>query len=339
MKKLSFLNKLVFFLNNFFAIALIISFVIPNLQPKTFGVFSLISLFTPALILINLVFILYWIISGFKKQVILSILVLVLSYFFLPTIYAFNIKSNIDTRRSLKVMSFNVRKFNVYKWLNDKNLITKIDSFIVSEDPDLLAIQEYRAEKRFNINYQYSYIDLNVAKMPTGLAIFSKYPIINKGFIAHKPNNTDAIYIDFIKNNDTVRFYNFRMASLRMDPDKSYLGHKDSEKLLKRTRNSFKLQQDQIELLNSSVKKNKYKVILAGDMNNTAYSWAYKNIKNNFQDSFIEAGNGFGRTYEFKKFPLRIDYIFVDQKIKILNHKSFDQKYSDHYPLIAELEF
>ena len=78
---------------------------------------------------------------------------------------------------------------------------------------------------------------------------------------------------------------------------------------------------------------------MAGDLNNTAYSWAYKNTKNNLQDTFLEAGEGFGTSYKFKGFPLRIDFIFVDQKIKINTHKKYEIKYSDHYPISTTIAF
>ena len=74
-------------------------------------------------------------------------------------------------------------------------------------------------------------------------------------------------------------------------------------------------------------------------MNNTAYSWAYKNLKGDFQDSFLESGKGFGKSYNFKGFPLRIDYIFIDKDITILNHKNYGEHYSDHYPVMATVSF
>ena len=61
-------------------------------------------------------------------------------------------------------------------------------------------------------------------------------------------------------------------------------------------------------------------------------------MKNDLQDSFLEAGNGFGKTYEFKNFPLRIDYIFADKDMKIINHKNYKEKFSDHYPVSATIE-
>jgi len=147
------------------------------------------------------------------------------------------------------------------------------------------------------------------------------------------------MYVDIVKSKDTIRIYNFHLASLGVIPDQEYFGHKDSEKLIKRIRKSFRIQQSQIDTLNAHIKQCNYKVVLAGDLNNTAYSWAYKNVKNDLQDTFSETGENFGTTYKFKGFPLRIDYIFVDQKIKITSHKNYGVKYSDHYPVSATIEF
>ena len=85
--------------------------------------------------------------------------------------------------------------------------------------------------------------------------------------------------------------------------------------------------------------ENNFKTIIAGDLNNTAYSWGYKNLKDRYTDSFLEAGKGFGKTYGFKGFPLRIDYIFVDKDLKVNTHKNYTIKYSDHYPIMATVSF
>ena len=38
-------------------------------------------------------------------------------------------------------------------------------------------------------------------------------------------------------------------------------------------------------------------------------------------------------------FPMRIDFILTDKRIKTLSHKTYDLQLSDHYPIHAELEF
>ena len=337
MKKLSSVNKFIFLINNVIAILLIISFFIPSLMPEKFGIIALLSLVTPALIIINLVFVLFWIIIGFKKQVILSFFVLLLSLLFIPKLYKFNAKEPSKNENSLSIMTYNVRKFNIFNWLKIKNIDTEIRTLIINEDPDILTLQEYKNIDDFKLNYPYFYNYISNKNVQSGLVIYSKYPVIKKGAIGYNQSGKDAIYVDIVKENDTLRIYNFRLETTGVVPDKDFFGHKDSEKLIKRLRNSFKTHQKQIDTLNAHIRDCQYKVILAGDLNNTAYSWDYKNIKNELKDTFLEAGKGFGKTYQFKKFPLRIDYIFVDENIKVIDHKNLKQKFSDHYPIIATL--
>lgn len=338
MKKLSMLNKFIFLLNNVFAILLIISFFVPSLIPEKFGIIALLSLVTPALLMINLVFVIFWIIIGFKKQIFLSFFVLLLSLLFIPKLYKFNNEKVSINKDHLKFMTYNVRKFNIFDWLDIKNIESEIKELIINEDPDILTLQEFRSLENFNLDYPYFYNYITNKNVQSGLAIYSKYPFINKGAIGYNRPAKDAIYVDIVKKNDTLRIYNFRLESTGVVPDKDFFGHKDSEKLIKRLRNSFKNHQKQIDTLNAHIQNSKYKVILAGDLNNTAYSWDYKNIKNKLQDTYLKVGKGFGKTYEFKRFPLRIDYIFVDENIRVIDHKNLKQQFSDHYPIVTTLE-
>jgi endonuclease/exonuclease/phosphatase family metal-dependent hydrolase len=83
-----------------------------------------------------------------------------------------------------------------------------------------------------------------------------------------------------------------------------------------------------------------YKKIILGDFNNTAYSYIYKQFKNQgYKDAFEISGEGFGKTFDFKFFPLRIDFILVDENIELVDFSNFSHKYSDHYPIKASVYF
>jgi endonuclease/exonuclease/phosphatase family metal-dependent hydrolase len=74
-------------------------------------------------------------------------------------------------------------------------------------------------------------------------------------------------------------------------------------------------------------------------MNNSAFSYVYRSIKGKLNDSFEEAGSGFGQTYRFKYYPARIDYIFADPKLQVKSFHNFVEfENSDHYPIITRVE-
>lgn len=340
MKKLSFLNKIIFLINNVFALLFIASFAIPYISPKSFPLLSVLSLTVPFLIIIHVLFILYWWLIGFKKQFLLSglCILLAISFSFFP--YKFNAKKVISGNQ-IKVMNFNVRLFNRYQWIDDKNIPSKISEFIIQQNPDIITFQEYFPTKEFSLNYPYKYIQLIKGKNNDfGQAIYSKYQIINKGSLDFKNSSNNAIFIDIIKNGDTIRVYNLHLESLGVkaeNVDLADLDESKSKKLLQRLSTSFIKQQLQVEQFLNHKNNCSYKTIISGDFNNTAYSWAYHKIKGDFKDSFLEAGKGFGETFSFNKYPLRIDFILVDQKYNVNQYQSFDMDFSDHEPIMATL--
>ncbi len=338
MKKLSFIHKVLFTINILFIVGLFFAFILPYLPPEKFGLISLLSLIVPILLFGTLIFLIFWLLTRRKKQVYINLFILILSFFFIPSLYKLS-GGTEATENELSIMSYNVRKFNMYEWIKSENIPLRIREFMEVQQPDIIAFQEYQQLENFSLNYPYISNPIYKNKLRSSLAIFSKYPIISEGVIRFGRNQPSAIYADIKKGTDTLRIYNFRFNSLGIIPDKDFFGHPNSEKLLKRLRSSFKIQEKQLKALNNDIEQCKYKMILAGDMNNTAYSWMYKHTKNEFNDSFSEAGKGFGKTYSFNGFPLRIDYIFVDKSIKIRTHENFRVQYSDHFPIMTTLSF
>ena len=101
---------------------------------------------------------------------------------------------------------------------------------------------------------------------------------------------------------------------------------------------AFTIQQQQAELIKSHYETCKYAKIICGDLNNSAFSYVYRTIKGDMKDAFEEAGVGFGKSYNYKYYPARIDYIFVEDKIKVKQFKSVDTFFqSDHFPQITRL--
>ncbi|TYB77058.1 endonuclease/exonuclease/phosphatase family protein [Bizionia myxarmorum] len=338
MKNLKLIDKFIYFLNGIAAFLLLTSYILPFVPPKTFALLSVLSLGVPFLILVNSIFFLYWLIM-LKKQLILSLVVLIIGYFNFGSLYKFTSDDDISHEHQLKVMNYNVRLFNLYNWIPKKGIQGKMVDLIKQKAPDVLSIQEYHPHPKVDLSFfKYKFEKLSGKKTKYGQVILSQYPIINSGSIEFPETDNNAIFVDILKADDTIRIYNIHLQSLKIDTKMENFNQEDSERLLKKTEHTFEKQQVQTELFLKHKAACPYKVIITGDFNNTAFSYVYKELKGDMKDAFKEAGNGFGRTYDFRFFPIRIDFIFSDPAFEVTDFKTIDNKYSDHYPIMATLK-
>ena len=336
MKKLSFINKIIYILNSLFATFLLLSYFLPFVSPKAMAGFAILSLLVPILISINIVFVLYWLIN-LKKQLLLSTIILVMGWFFTPPFYKLT-ENTSSLNDDLKVMTYNVRMFNHWKWIDDETIPKKINAFVEEKTPDILLFQEYYSLEKQQFSYPYKYIKTKNENAKIGLAIYSKFPIINKGSLELENTSNNIIFADIVKKKDTIRIYNLHLQSLQLRPDQENFGEADSERLIGRLKDGFKKQALQTEVFLAHEKGWKGKKIVAGDFNNTSYSWVYNQISKDKKDAFIEAGKGFGKTFNYW-FPMRIDFILTDENAIINRFNSFSEENSDHFPILAKINW
>jgi len=336
MKKLSLLNKLMFLINSVLATLLLLSYIVPYISPKTIPQISLVSLAVPFLIIANTLFLIYWIIK-LKKQFVISGLVLTIGWIVSSSFYQFSEKK-VLLNNDIKVMSYNVRMFNHYNWNEDPELAQKSFDFIRQKSPDILVLQEFYQSPKISFSYPHKYIKTKSKKNKFGLAIYSKHKIINTGSFNFQQSANNIIFVDILREKDTVRIYNIHLESLKINPNKEYFGEETSEKLFGRLQSTFIKQATQTEQFLAHEANWKGKKIICGDFNNTAYSWVYNKISKHKKDAFIEAGKGFGKTFDYP-FPMRIDFILTSEKIEINQFTTFNETFSDHFPILARLNW
>lgn len=337
MKQLKGFDKFVFILNSIVALLLLLSYILPYFEPKKFAFLSVLSLTVPFLIILNILFVVYWLFRV-KKQMLLSLIVLLIGYSYIGSFYKFSSSKNIEDPQNISVMNYNVRLFNLFKWIPDENVNQKIVDFINENQPDILSIQDYRRDEDIKFTGYKKFEIISGEKIKNGQAIYSKFPIVNSGSIDFPDSNNNAIFVDIVKGKDTIRVYNVHLQSMKIDANGDALTKEPIENLFRKVSRTFTMQQFQTELFLLHKRECPYKIIICGDFNNTAYSYAYKEIKGDLQDAFVEAGNGFGRTYNFKFFPIRIDFILVDKGFDINSFKTFDVPLSDHYPIMTRVK-
>lgn len=294
-----------------------------------------------------------------KKQFLLSLIVILLGFFRVTDFYAFN-KTEVVTApvNPVKIMSYNVRLFDLYKWSGKENGGEKIFEIIKNEDADIICLQEFFSNTKHN--YQDKIIEIQNTKDYiisskdksgySGNAIFSRYPIVSSGYVDIGSLMQKCIYADILKKRDTIRVYSIHLASVHLSRNDyeffEKLKNNDQIENIESMKGigskmirAYKIRSHEVDVIAPHIKSSPYKTIVCGDFNDTPISYSYRKIKGELKDAFIESGFGIGNTYA-KNLPLfRIDYILHGKKSETVSYKRIKQDCSDHYAITAVINF
>lgn len=335
--KRSLFTKLLFGINSIFAFMLLAAYLLPYIPPKTFPLLAVLSLGMPVLIGVNILFLLYWLIT-FKREFLLPLIVLAIGFNHLLSFYRIDSEAGLSEEADFKIMSYNVHQFNRGNWIKEDSISYKIKDFILKEDPDVIHFQEYDDEVQIAYpEYKYKYVQNKLGNVSQ--AIYSKYPIVNTASLDFEDTGNNAIYADIVIEKDTIRFLNLHLQSLKIESQLVDLEKADGKNLLKQLARGFRKQQTQVEQINEVVADSPHKMVISGDFNNTPYSYAYKQLSTGFTDAFKVKGRGFGTTFIYDHIPLRIDMVLINPQLQVKGFERYPIGLSDHFPVMAEIGF
>lgn len=362
--KISLATKLMVVINLFFIGLLVSSYLALYISPEKFWPLAFAGLAYPIILLFNLFFVLFWLVF-LKKYFILSLITILLGYNQARSYIKFSGSDHtLSFENSIKVMSYNVRLFDLYNWHNKSGKTTRVEIFnlIHSESPDILCLQDYysgagkQADFADSISkqsgYKYRSVELFNKKakvLSYGLAIFSKYPIIGTQKLEFPNSKVNFCQsCDVIIGKDTVRIMNLHFESVKFGKeDYNFVNEitavpapneklkKGSRAILSKMKHAFIKRAVQSETVAEFIRNSPYPVILAGDFNDTPVSYSYREIANELDDTFVDEGKGLGQTHAQVLPMLRIDYIFHSKALQTIEHKTIDKDYSDHFPVVA----
>jgi endonuclease/exonuclease/phosphatase family metal-dependent hydrolase len=242
---------------------------------------------------------------------------------------------------TIKVLQWNV-------WYHEK--CENIVKFIKVADADIVCCQELTvnfAEANPNIdvpaeiakacNYNYFFQpQTTFGRTQMGNGIFSKFPIISKGFkYIQKADPSIKTY----KTEDRT----YMEATLEINGQDLKVGTLHLSYSTEFAMTEKRL--DESEKLYEAVQGNHDKFILTGDMNATPDSPIIKKL----EEMFIHADPNTDRpTWTTKPFSYqgfeantrdwRLDYIFATEDINVIENKIIDTSYSDHLPILTEIQ-
>jgi endonuclease/exonuclease/phosphatase family metal-dependent hydrolase len=360
-------EKLVLFVNFIAVVALLLSNIAGTISPDRLWFLAFLGLAHIPLLLINILFIFLWVFM-LRKWVLGSLLAVLVSWGHIGTHFRFRSnEAEVLSSDTLKIMSFNVRLFDLYQWKTKQKYKTRSRIFrlIKEQNPDVMCFQEYYSnpEKGFDVRDTMNHLDLLnynfVASFKSleglkewGMAIFCRYPLFNKQRVpfANSINNYFQ-YADFRKGNDTIRVFNIHFESLHFGQE-DYLfmndiGNQYTEKeniiekgqrIFMKIGNAFTRRAEQVETVRRYVASSPYPVVLCGDFNDTPASFVYNRLTSELKDSFCECGSGLSGTYPNLFFPMRIDYILHSiDSFRAFRYNVINEDLSDHLPITATL--
>ncbi|MDP2338332.1 MAG: endonuclease/exonuclease/phosphatase family protein [Bacteroidota bacterium] len=321
------------------------------ISPEEFWFFALFGMAYPYLLIVNLVFMVLWVIIK-PKFILFSLLVILAGYNHIGNYLQFSGRRTPE--KGIKITSYNVRYFMGNTDFPNKENADHILNFLRQENADIICLQEVRLNKRqiFDIGNhklsQISHMQLAHSSNTGGQLTMTRFPILNMGEIRFKNSGNMIIFTDILMNLDTVRVYNCHLQSYRLRPTEintidsmDFENHQKTKEKIMGLRVKFKealiKRAEQAAALREHLNQCPYPVIVCGDFNDTPVSFTYRTVRGDLEDSFSQSGKGTANTYNGKLPSFRIDYIFYSPKYTSYNFEVSTLNHSDHYPISCEL--
>lgn len=256
------------------------------ISPARFWIPALFGMAYPYLLVVNIVFIVLWIVIK-PKFALFSFLIILAGFNNIGNYLQFSGEKSPE--KGVRVTSYNVKYFMGNTQFPNKENADHILNFLRQDNADIICLQEVRLNKRqiFDIKNtrlpQVKHLQLAHNSYAGGLLTMTSFPILNMGEIRFKNSGNMIIYTDILMNEDTVRVYNCHLQSYRLreaeintidsldfnnEPKTKeklkVLGLKFKEALIKRA--------EQAATLRAHINNCRFPVIVCGDFNDTPVS-------------------------------------------------------------------
>lgn len=354
-----------FLLNMLLILFYLTACLIPFVGESLSWLVSMVGLAFPYLLFLLIFFFIFWLISSGKKfslvMVAINLLVILLGYQQIKAAIGFHFFAKSDPferPEGIRFMSWNVSKLDVSNFdnKNGNTFQPMMYDLIQQVNPDVICLQEFFNCIDPNIlpsyiqllqqkGYPYYFFSptefLVTGKFQSGIAIFSRFPISDTAFF--NPFNAGHAegfqFADITIRDKKIRVFNTGMESTGFTGEDVSAAKKGegSRTLFYKLKYSNNVRDRQAAALKEQMNSSPFPVVLAADMNSVPNSKIYFLLEKNLQDAFIKKGSGFGRTFRFIAPNLRIDYLFIDPSFTVQQFNIVHKKYSDHYPIIADI--
>ena len=337
---------------------LILSYASIVVNPAKVWFISLIGIFFIPLSALNILLLL-WAVKRKSKSFVIPLLAIMPAFFFVGRYIRIDSEEDEIARMShtgntLKVVSYNVGRFALDQgeFSSRSDCADSVFAFILEQDPDIICLQEFHMADADNIrsllrkrmsDYHAEYYMFPTGSGAFGNVTLSRIPVKGKGVIKFEESANLAIYTDYDLDGRKFRVYNchFESYNISMSGLLKAMVSRDRT-VFSETGNKMKAsitrRPKQVDKVFSNIENCPVDAFVCGDFNDNPMSYTYYRMTRGRKDAFMEAGDGFGATYASLWPVLRIDYILFPEKFEAVSHDIPRVPYSDHYPVITEIE-
>ncbi|MBR5836135.1 MAG: endonuclease/exonuclease/phosphatase family protein [Bacteroidales bacterium] len=337
---------------------LVLSYASIVVNPARLWFVSLVGIFFVPLSVLNLILLL-WAVKRRSKSLLIPLLALLPAFFFVGRY----VQSDSDedriarmshTGNTIKVVSYNVGRFacDDGEFASRKDCADSVFAFILEQNPDIICLQEFHISDVNNIrallrkrmsDYKAEYYMFPTGNGAFGNITLSRIPVKNKGVIKFDGSANLAIYTDYSFHGKDFRVYNchFESYNISLSGLLRAISRKDSGVFAEagnKMKRSITRRPKQVNQVFSDIENCPIDSFVCGDFNDNPMSYTYYRMTRGRKDAFVEAGDGFGATYATLWPVLRIDYVLFPERFKAVSHEIPRVPYSDHYPVVTEIE-
>lgn len=329
-----------------------------RLSPVDHPLLSTVGMAFPIFLLLNLAFLVFWIIFKWRMLWIPAAGFL-FAYVPISIYMPVNMQEDIPDG-AIKLMTYNVCTYGGnYKYENGFEVILK---YLTDEQPDIVCMQEDVDSWRRYVFQQYQeklfpYNDTCIiAHNPmsmNGLGIHTRYPILKRERIPYSSTANGSVAWWLKVNDDTLIVVNnhFESCHLNSEDRKQYRQmlhgemqkdsmRAESKQMIVKLAEANEKRAPQIQAVLEYVKSHsQYPIVVCGDFNDNPISYSRHAMSQVLTDCYVTTGRGIGLSYNQKAFALRIDHIFCSKNIQPY-HCRIDGKMdaSDHNPMTCWLK-
>ena len=248
-----------------------------------------------------------------------------ISLFLCRKSWAISFETDESTSHSLRLVSWNAEGFQL-----NKDTLRTSSAFIRSLHPDVICLQErphdnllHRDSISAALGYPYRVFNSREDEV-LNLAVYSRFPLSNMKEYYFPDSYNKVLQIDLQYEGKTIRLFNIHLQTTGMTP--AFQGNN----LLHTYQLNAKERNRQAQLLEEAIASSPHPVIVCGDLNDTPVSYAYRKLTDKLKDCFLEAGNGWGGTYQPARNLFRIDYTLCSPELKTSAYRLYSNRWSDH---------